>query len=223
MGAAAMLTMIITGTEGTGAFAQAFEPNEIPAIPAAQDAGNVVVEATGTSASEIVFVAEPVVQSVPDEPEADVEPVAPVVAPKKANSLSAMVRQTRVADGAMDAQMQCLASAVYFESRGEPLAGQLAVAMVVKNRAASRRFPASYCRVVKQRGQFSFVRSGRIPTPRKSGNAWRRAKAIAHIAHSDLWKSEAGESLYFHANYVRPAWAARKKALARIDTHIFYR
>lgn len=123
----------------------------------------------------------------------------------------------------MSPDMQCLAQAVYFESRGEPLAGQLAVARVIINRTESQRFPDSYCSVVKQRAQFSFVRNGAIPAVKGSTPAWRRAKAIARIADEGLWESKAEDALYFHASHVKPRWASKKMARATIDSHIFYR
>lgn len=117
----------------------------------------------------------------------------------------------------------CLAQAIYFEARGEPLAGQLAVARVIINRSESPQFPSDYCAVVTQRGQFSFVRGGRIPSAPEGSAAWARAVSIARIAHQDLWPSDADDALFFHASYVRPAWAGRKTARATIDRHIFYR
>jgi len=161
------------------------------------------------------FVAEEVVQPLPSE-----ESLEARVA--EAASLQELVGDMPVED-ALSPDMKCLAQAVYFESRGEPLSGQLAVARVVINRAASGLYPADYCSVVTQRKQFSFVRNGRIPAADESSSAWRRAKAIAQIAHQDLWDSEAGDALYFHATYVSPSWARRKTQLARIDTHVFYR
>jgi spore germination cell wall hydrolase CwlJ-like protein len=161
------------------------------------------------------FVAEEVVQPLPSE-----ESLEARVA--EAASLQDLVGDMPVED-ALSPDMKCLAQAVYFESRGEPLSGQLAVARVVINRAASGLYPADYCSVVTQRKQFSFVRNGRIPAADESSSAWRRAKAIAQIAHQDLWDSEAGDALYFHATYVSPSWARRKTQLARIDTHVFYR
>lgn len=126
-------------------------------------------------------------------------------------------------EAALSPDMQCLAQAVYFEARGEPLAGQLAVARVVINRTASRQYPSDYCSVVTQRAQFSFVRNGRIPAPDSTSRAWLRAKAIAQIAHQELWESEVGDALFFHATYVQPSWARQKTQLAKIDTHVFYR
>jgi spore germination cell wall hydrolase CwlJ-like protein len=123
----------------------------------------------------------------------------------------------------MSTDMKCLAQAVYFESRGEPIEGQLAVAEVVINRAKSDLYPDSYCDVIKQPAQFSFVRHGRIPNADESSDAWQRAMAIAEIAQENLWQSKAATAMYFHATYVNPSWAHKKVELAQIDTHIFYR
>ena len=161
------------------------------------------------------FVAEEVVQPLPTEEalEARVE---------EATSLHELVGDMPVED-TLSPDLRCLAQAVYFEARGEALTGQLAVARVVINRAGSGLYPSDYCSVVTQRSQFSFVRGGRIPQADETSTAWRRAKAIAQIAHQDLWESEAGEALFFHATYVKPGWASRKRQLARIDAHVFYR
>lgn len=119
--------------------------------------------------------------------------------------------------------LRCLAQAVYFEARGEPIEGQLAVAEVVINRAKSGRYADNYCDVITQPAQFSFVHHGRIPTADEGSSAWQRAQAIAEIAQQKLWQSKAADALYFHATYVRPSWARQKVELAQIETHIFYR
>jgi spore germination cell wall hydrolase CwlJ-like protein len=118
-------------------------------------------------------------------------------------------------------QFQCLASAVYFESRGEPLDGQLAVAEVILNRVKSGRFRSTICDVVKQPSQFSFVRRGVIPQPKRETAAWERAVAIAHIALNDLADVTGENSLFFHATYVNPGWG--RPRIAKIGNHIFYR
>ncbi len=122
---------------------------------------------------------------------------------------------------ASDAQLECLAGAIYFESKGEPLAGQLAVAEVIINRTKSGRYPTTPCGVVKQRGQFSFVRGGRLPPIPKASAHWRKAVAIAHIAIKDLADSPAENALSFHATYVSPGW--RMKRVATVGNHVFYR
>ena len=174
------------------------------------------------------FVASPVIQDVPEPetPEPETEAVAdtPASGPilGNAGSLHELVAQINF-NAEMSREVKCLAQAVYFESRGEPLSGQLAVARVVVNRASSATFPDDYCSVVTQRAQFSFVRGGNIPEPNRSSQAWHRAKAIARIAHRELWQSEVGDALYFHATHVSPRWARKMQTRARIDSHIFYR
>lgn len=120
-----------------------------------------------------------------------------------------------------DRQAECLASAIYWESNGEPLAGQLAVAEVIINRARSGRFASTLCGVITQRSQFSFVRGGRIPTPPQSSQGWRNAVAIAHIALDDVADSPVSTALFFHARYVSPRW--RLQRLAAVGNHVFYR
>lgn len=119
-----------------------------------------------------------------------------------------------------DAELHCLAVGVYYESKGEPLAGQLAVAEVILNRAASGRFARSVCGVLKQPGQFSFVRRGVLPTPPDNAH-WRKAMAVAQVARKDLWDSPVENALYFHARYVSPRW--KRARLGTVGNHIFYR
>lgn len=121
---------------------------------------------------------------------------------------------------APDEELNCLAIGVYYEAKGEPLAGQLAVAEVILNRAQSGRFPRSVCSVLTQRGQFSFVRGGRLPAP-PAGNAWAKAVAVAQVARKDLWESPVPDALYFHARYVKPSW--RRARVGTVGNHVFYR
>ena len=150
----------------------------------------------------------------------EVRSAAPAPAPGlQFASLAAAVASQDFADDA-DSELSCLAGAVYFESKGEPLSGQLAVADVIINRTKSGRFPASICSVVTQRGQFSFVRGGHIPTIANS-RAYRTAIAVARVAMADAWENPAGDAMYFHARRVSPAWRMQK--VASIGNHIFYR
>lgn len=162
------------------------------------------------------FVAEPVVQPLPQPS------VIATDADADAASLAALV-EALPADTPLSRDVECLAQAVYFEARGEPLDGQLAVAQVIVNRTRSPQFPPDYCGVVAQRAQFSFVRNGRIPAAPRDTRAWQRASAIARIAHQDLWDSPAEDALFFHASSVRPGWARTKLARATIERHVFYR
>jgi spore germination cell wall hydrolase CwlJ-like protein len=121
------------------------------------------------------------------------------------------------------AEEDCLANAVYFEARGESLEGQLAVAEVVLNRARSGRYPATWCGVVTQHAQFSFVRGGVIPAANRSSEAWKRAVAIARIAQQGSNRMLASNVLWYHANYVSPSWGRRLARSSVIGAHIFYR
>jgi spore germination cell wall hydrolase CwlJ-like protein len=145
-------------------------------------------------------------------------PVAPAI--DRTRPLAALVAEYS-GTTPRDEQAECLASAVYWESNGEPLAGQLAVAEVIINRARSGRFASTLCGVITQRSQFSFVRGGRIPTPPQGSAGWRNAVAIAHIALDDLADSPVSTALFFHARYVSPRW--RLQRLAAVGNHIFYR
>jgi spore germination cell wall hydrolase CwlJ-like protein len=123
----------------------------------------------------------------------------------------------------LDEQASCLATAVYFEARGESLEGQLAVARVVMNRAASGRYPPDYCSVVKQPAQFSFVRHGEFPWIDTNSAAWARAQAIARLAVANVIPSVGNDVLWYHANYVEPSWCHRLNMVEKIGAHIFYR
>ena len=199
---ALMICVTLFGAQASGALAETTPApaTEIAPAPA-------VVE---PAADAPRFYAEEVVQTLPEAKPAD------------AGSLAELV-DTMPEDAPLSRDLECLAQAIYFEARGEPLAGQLAVGAVVVNRTTSGRYPSDYCSVVTQPGQFSFVRRGRIPSPDETSLAWSNARALAQIAHQDLWQSAAGEALYFHARYVRPGWARTKVQLATIDSHIFYR
>jgi N-acetylmuramoyl-L-alanine amidase len=154
-------------------------------------------------------------------------PTAPATVPAAAApavkpSLGQLVEQASTG-AALDEQQQCLATAVYFESMGEPLEGQLAVARVVINRAASGRYPTSWCGVVKQKAQFSFVRSGRFPHIDAACQAWRKAQAIARIAMTNATDVLPTDVLWYHADYVAPKWRNGLTRVEKIGAHIFYR
>jgi len=123
----------------------------------------------------------------------------------------------------LDIETNCLATAVYFEARGESLEGQLAVARVVINRASSGRYPPDWCGVVKQPAQFSFVRHGEFPAADTNCEAWRKAEAVAEIAAANIVPSVGSDVLWYHADYVAPAWRHGLQQAEQIGAHIFYR
>ncbi len=129
---------------------------------------------------------------------------------------------------AIRADVQCLAQNIYFEARGEPLEGKLAVGHVVLNRMADRRFPHKACSVIKQGGarkrhrcQFSWWCDGRSDRP-SDDMAWQESMVLATLIKAGLIPDPTGGALWYHANYVRPDWASRLNRSRKIGKHIFY-
>ena len=127
--------------------------------------------------------------------------------------------------------LDCLARNVYFEARGEPLAGQFAVAEVTLNRQASRLYPRTICEVVYQKnwdplrkryvGAFSWTEFDSLPEP--SGEHWQRAWRVAEAVYYGKSIPTLQGALHFHATYIKPDWAKSKQRVARIGRHVFYK
>ncbi|HUL46914.1 MAG TPA: cell wall hydrolase [Steroidobacteraceae bacterium] len=127
--------------------------------------------------------------------------------------------------------LECLAQNVYFEARGEPLAGQYAVAEVTLNRTHARNFPRTICAVVhetrwdpvrrRHTADFSWTELGAL-TP-EDGPAWKQAITVANAEYDELIPPLVPEALYYHATSVRPDWARSRRAVATIGNHVFYR
>ncbi|MBV6658122.1 MAG: cell wall hydrolase [Devosiaceae bacterium] len=128
-----------------------------------------------------------------------------------------------------DRQFRCLAEGIYFEARGEPRRGQVAVAQVIMNRVNHDEFPDTICGVVYQnqhwrnRCQFSFACDG-IPERVTEQRAWEESESVARqvLEGRDLIDTITG-STHYHATYVRPRWAPRMIRLDRVGLHIFYK
>jgi Cell Wall Hydrolase len=123
----------------------------------------------------------------------------------------------------------CLANAVYFEARGEPVRGQIAVAQVVMNRVFSGYYPNDVCGVVYQNAhrhlacQFTFACDG-IPDRITEPDAFARAKRIsAATLDGVVWLPEIGKATHYHAYWVHPWWVRTMRKLSRIGVHTFYR
>jgi spore germination cell wall hydrolase CwlJ-like protein len=124
---------------------------------------------------------------------------------------------------------KCLANAVYFEARGEPVRGQIAVAQVVLNRVFSPFYPKTVCDVVYQNAnrhnacQFTFACDG-IPDIVTEPDAWARAKRIARdMLDGKLWMPEVAKSTHYHAYWVHPSWVGEMKKMYKLGVHTFYR
>jgi spore germination cell wall hydrolase CwlJ-like protein len=149
------------------------------------------------------------------------QPAIETPAIDKSEDLASMVADLRSGEPG-SRELACLATGIYFESKSEPLAGQLAVGQVIANRAESGgRFPSTYCGVLFQRGQFSFVHGGSLPHVSHDNRQWQTAVAIAKIVDRGLKNSLVGDALFFHARYVSPGWHLKK--VASIGNHIFFR
>ena len=227
--AAAMMLASLVATAANAAPAQCAIPLSqvaTPQAPVVVATAATPAPATPAATSGSAWIAQgTMLDPATQTPAAPATPANAATAPIHADSLIQLVGDMPIPVDAAELapDMRCLAQAVYFESRGEPIEGQLAVAEVVINRAKSDLYPDSYCDVIRQPAQFSFVRHGRIPAADESSDAWQRAVAIAEIAQQNLWQSKAATAMYFHATYVNPSWAHQKVELAQIDTHIFYR
>jgi N-acetylmuramoyl-L-alanine amidase len=125
----------------------------------------------------------------------------------------------------LDEEAHCIAVAVYHEARGESLQGQMAVARVIMNRAASGKYPASWCGTVKQPWQFSFVnpKTGVMPGVDEASASWRKALGVTRLATANAVPVLSTDVLWYHADYVAPSWGRRLTRVEKIGTHIFYR
>lgn len=200
--------------------------------PASETSGTppmVIAESNVTPVAAIPAVLSPerlLIDSVEERfiPDTHIDPqeIAPVDdevtnLPTDLNGMVASLRSTE----AGSAEMECLAGAIYFESKSESLKGQLAVGHVIANRTKSGKYPTTYCGVVYQRGQFSFVRGRKMPPIARSGRQWQNAVAIAKIVDDELQASPVGKALSFHATRVSPGW--RMTRVATLGNHVFYR
>ena len=125
--------------------------------------------------------------------------------------------------------VKCLAEAIYFEARGEPVRGQIAVAQVVMNRVFSGYYPSTVCGVVFQNSnrhlacQFTFACDG-IPEVVREPDAWERAKKIAaETLDGQLWLPEVGKATHYHAYWVHPSWVHEMTKMYKLGVHTFYR
>lgn len=127
-----------------------------------------------------------------------------------------------------NAQWRCLTEAIYFEARGEPISGQVAVAEVILNRVDSPRYPDNVCKVVNQGTgqlhacQFSYTCDG-APERVTERGAWDRAGKIARLLIDGAPRTLTADATHYHADYVDPYWAEVYPRTAKVGQHIFYR
>ena len=126
-------------------------------------------------------------------------------------------------------EIMCIATAIYFEARGEPLAGRFAVAEVVMNRMHDPRYPSDACSVVYDGGEtpsecaFSFYCDGKSDQPDLNSVYWDSAQRVAQAVYEGRSAPVVGDATHYHAKRVHPDWARGSHVVATIDNHIFYR
>ena len=132
-------------------------------------------------------------------------------------------------DTAPEQDVNCLALNIYFEARNEPEEGRRAVAHVVLNRVADRRWPSTPCAVIAQGWpeagplcQFSWYCDGRSDEPR-AGAPWRDATRLADMVYWGQSRDPTGGAFWYHADYVTPWWSKHLRRGPTIGNHIFYR
>ena len=127
-----------------------------------------------------------------------------------------------------DKQMSCLAEALYFEARGEPIEGQLAVGEVILNRVEDTRYPSSICKVVNQGTgrrfacQFTYTCDGKLETVHER-KPYEMALKIAKILMTTHDRKLTRGSTHYHSNYVNPMWSKNFERVTKFGRHIFYR
>lgn len=121
-------------------------------------------------------------------------------------------------------QLNCLALNVYFESRGESILGQKAVAWVTLNRIYDPEYPNNICDVVHDHGQFSWVLD-KTPNIPKDEKAWIRALYIAWVVlkNRHIHEDPTDGAVMFHTVTSKPSWRKAYIPTTKIDAHIFYK
>lgn len=121
--------------------------------------------------------------------------------------------------------LTCLALAVFFEARAEPIVGMEAVANVIINRVEDSRYPDTVCGVVWEHKQFSWTHDGLTDDPEAhTGHqdklAWVTSQRVAEEA---LQGNLLGiTSTHYHAEYTLPFWADVYTKDGAVGTHVFY-
>lgn len=148
--------------------------------------------------------------------------------PKRPNTTAANTTVEKPVD---NRELQCLAKNIYYEAKGEPKEGKIAVGLVTMNRVEDRRFPNTVCGVVNQRTrsvcQFSW-RCHNVRAPDMNSESWRESHRIAEalLTLPNIYnglKQKYNDAIYFHAVYVRPSWSRTKQRVAQVGAHLFYR
>lgn len=126
------------------------------------------------------------------------------------------------------ADWKCLTEALYFEARGETIAGQFAVAEVILNRVDSKVFPDTVCGVIRQgtgkryQCQFTYTCDGH-PEAIHEPAAFERVGKVARLMLDGADRRLTKGATHYHTKAVRPRWSRTFPRTATIGVHHFYR
>lgn len=140
-----------------------------------------------------------------------------------------LIRQEQ--DAVKAQERKCLANALYYEARSEGEAGILAVASVIENRKDHQNYPGTYCGIINQRKQFSYV-ALRKPDVESIEQRLKASDKVAYMQVSEVADSMLegrfepvlpSNVLYYTTKYISNAWTKTKKVYATIGNHRFYK
>ncbi len=198
--------------------------NTSPAIYTYEDAAPVRLASLDTDtlpATSLMHQSAPI--SLPPLDMVPMPPAAPGVPPPSP------AQRLNLDDKEYAKALRCLANAIYWEARSEPVRGQMAVAQVVVNRVFSPFYPDDVCAVVYQNAhrhlscQFTFACDGKRKNITERGH-WARANRIAkQTLDGQIYVPEVAKSTHYHAVYVNPIWNREMRKLVRFGLHTFYR
>ena len=118
--------------------------------------------------------------------------------------------------------VECLARNIYYEAGIEPMAGKIAVGTVTINRVKTKYWGTHICDVVYSKEQFSWTKEKKRAWVSLKGRAWADSKAAANAVLNGLKVKQLDSALFYHADYVKPAWRDNSKRVLKVGRHIFY-
>lgn len=114
-----------------------------------------------------------------------------------------------------NSDLNLLARCIYAEARGEPYAGQVAIAAVILNRVEHPGFPNTIAEVVYQPWAFTAVQDGQINLE-PNQTAYNAARDALNG-----WDPTYGCTFYYNPATATSKWIFQKEIVTRIGNHVF--